>query len=204
LGVLALAAAVPASAGAGQETCRVPRLVGLTVKAAEARARASGCRLALHGATLERAQVQTIRRQTPTRGRARAIQAWVNPLCPGSAELPGPRHEPIHTPGPPELLSGLYLDGGPLTFRSAPDCERLEGTPWAGTITVRNASGSIVAVRHVAAGHLATIPLRPGAYTITAEFDGAIVNERHAVVGPTAVEIPPHTVVRKDLALNIP
>lgn len=190
---------------AARRSCRTPKLVGLTVSAAEHRASAAGCELRLHGATLERPEVQTIGRQTPTHGGARRVSVWVNPLCPGSAELPGPRNEPTRTKGVGELITGLYLVGGPLTFRSALDCEALEGTPGAGTIIVIDpATRATVATQVVTAGHLAMIPLPPGAYAITGTFAGATINGQHPTVGPTMVELPPSTIVRQDLYLSIP
>jgi hypothetical protein len=154
---------------------------------------------------VERPEVQTIRGQTPTHGAARGVSVWVNPLCPGSAELPGPRHEPIRSKGRSELITGLYLDGGPLIFRSAANCEALEGTPGAGTVTVTNpATGAVLATQNMAAKHLATIPLPPGPYSVSAQFEGATINGLHPTVGPITVEIPPGTTVRQDIELSIP
>src|SRR4029077_8717898 len=110
--------------------------------------------------------------QTPRQGRhTRVVTLWVNPLCPGSAEWGSPRGEPFISTGPSELVSGLYLDGGPERFRSAPSCDSLSGEPGAGTITVTNPiTGATVASQVVKRGHLATIPLAPGTYTIQGTF----------------------------------
>jgi len=156
---------------------------------------------------VERPAIQTIlRRQAPRAGRyGTLVTLRVNPLCSGSAEWGPPRGEPFVTAGPTELISGLYLDGGPLRFRSAPRCESLSGTPGAGTITVTNpVTGSTVATRIVAQGRLAAIPVPPGTYTVTGTFGGAIINGQHQHSLPKTVRIPPERTVRQDLVLNIP
>lgn len=128
-----------------------------------------------------------------------------NRLCSGSGDWGPPRKEPLRTPGPTRLISGLYLDGGPHRFRSAPRCSSLSGTPSAGTITVTDpASGAIVASATVANGKLAKIPLPPGAYMITGTFADAFSNNQHMQSLPRAVTIPSGQTVRQDVSVSIP
>lgn len=185
--------------------CTVPALTGLTVAAARRRTARSGCRLRLRGARVERAEVQTIRRQTPRPGRRRhVVSAWVNPLCPGSAALGPPNGEPFVSPGPTGLVSGLYLSGGPLLMRSAPLCTSLSGTPTAGTITVSDpTSGAVIATRTVESGQLARIPLPAGTYTLVGTFADAYSNNQHISSRPLTVSIPPGRTVRQDVVANI-
>jgi hypothetical protein len=157
-----------------------------------------------------RADTQTVARTQSHRG---GITAWVNPLCPTMAEPGPPRGEPKVTRGQTALVSGLYLAGGPLRFRSVPDCSKIVGTPGAGTVTVRdpqqtgapaNGAGALVATQTVAGGHLARIPLAPGTYTVQGTFGDAIRNGEHAVSVPITVTIPAGHTVRADVALSIP
>ena len=186
--------------------CRAPRLTGLVLSVARERAEKSGCRLRLMGAAIDRASVQTIRRQSPGAGmHGRTVTVWVNPLCAGSALLPPPGGEPILTPGPTELVSGLYLDGGPLRFRSAPRCASLVGEPGPGTITVTNPmTGATVASATVANDHLARIPLPAGTYELTGTFAGSTINGQPAQSFPVTVHIPVGRTVRLDVVLNVP
>ncbi len=186
--------------------CRVPRLTGLVLSRARERAARAGCSIRLAGAPVRQPQVQTIRSQAPRRGgHARAVTVWVNPLCGGSA-LEGPGlSEPLLTAGPTELISGLYVVGGPLRLWSEPRCRPRPGTSSPGTVTVRDpADGSIVATQTVARGQLASIPLAPGTYTIQGTFGEATINGRAAESFPRTVEIPPGKTVRQDVFLNVP
>lgn len=177
------------------QRCEVPKLTGLTLFWARKRAARAGCKLRLTGATVENAIIQTVAKQSPHPGsHRRSVTLWINPLCVGSAFLGPPEGEPFLTPGPSELVSGLYLAGGPITRTSEPKCPT-SGTPEAGTITVSDpATGATVAMQTVARGQLATIPLPPGNYTIV----GALVGQ-HPQVGPVQVTIPTGETVRQDL-----
>ncbi len=186
--------------------CRVPRLKGLVVAVARERAAKAGCRVRLEGARLTAAHVQTIRRQAPGRGQhGRVVTIWVNPLCGGSAAAGPGIEEPLITVGPTELLSGLYVVGGPFRQWSEPHCTYRPGEPGAGTITVREpAGGAIVASQTVTAGHLATIPLAPGTYTLEGTFGEATINSQAGKSFPTTVQIPPGKIVRQDVFLDVP
>jgi hypothetical protein len=186
--------------------CRAPRLAGLVLSVARERAAKAGCHVRLVGAPVERPAIQTIRRQSPGAGQhGRILTVWVNPLCSGSAESGAPAGEPFLTQGPTELVSGLYLDGGPLRFRSAPRCSSLSGSPGAGTITVTNpATGAIVVTKTVANGQLAKIPLSPGIYTISGTFTNAFSNGQHMQSFPQTVTISPGKTTRQDVSVNIP
>ena len=186
--------------------CRVPRLAGLVLSVARKRAAKAGCRIRLQGAHVTTPQVQTIRTQTPRAGRhGRVVTVWVSPLCSGMGAEGPDINEPRVTAGPTELVSGLYVVGGPLALWSEPRCTPHPGEPGAGTITVRDpVNGAVVASQTVTRGHLATIPLAPGTYTIQGTFGSATINEQPGQSFPATVEIPPGKTVRQDVFLNVP
>ncbi len=188
------------------KACHAPHVTGLVLSVARARARKAGCHLRLLGATVERPEIQTIRRQTPKAGRrGRVVTVWVNPLCSGSALAGPPAGEPLVTPGPTELVSGLYLDGGPERSRSVSRCASLSGEPGPGTIAVTDpVTGATVATKTVASGHLATFPLPAGTYTISGTFGGATINGQPGRSFPQTVQIPPGKTVRQDVVLSVP
>ncbi len=184
--------------------CHAPRLTGLTVEVARQRAKHAGCRLHLKGASLEQASIQTVERQSPAAARRGSrVTVWLNPICEGSAGYGPAISEPRVTVGPTELISGFYLDGGPLRPFSTPRCERPEPKPEAGTVEVTDASGTIVARTTSTSGRFVKIPLPAGSYTIEGTFLEATINEVH----PTRVEsvvIPDGHTVRQDFSLSIP
>jgi hypothetical protein len=99
-----------------------------------------------------------------------------------------------------ELISGLFLDGGPL--RRARQCR--PGVPFPGTITVTSAAtGKVVANDKVASGHLAKIRLVAGAYTITGTFADAFSNNEPIKARPRTVTIAAGTTVRQDVEASI-
>jgi hypothetical protein len=185
--------------------CRVPHLTGVVVAVARRRLTKAGCRVRLLGASVKRPDIQTIGRQGASPGeRRRAVTVWVNQLCSGSADPGPPRGEPFVTPGPTELISGLYLAGGPHRFRSAPRCDSIAGTPGPGTIAVTNpATGETVTIT-VTRGHLAMIRLPAGTYSVVGTFAGAVRNGQHIRSFPKTVTIPAGRTVRQDAVVNIP
>jgi hypothetical protein len=194
------------AAHAHSSTCRVPRLTGLVVVAARERVAKAGCHIRVLGAPLERPETQTIRRQNARPGQLRRnVTVWVNPMCWGSSALGPRKREPIVTPGPSELVSGLYLVGGPPRHWSAPTCDSLVGTPGAGTITVTDpASGVVVASVTVGEGQLARLALPPGTYTVVGTFAHAFTGTQHTQSRPRSVAIPARTTVRQDVSVDIP
>jgi hypothetical protein len=186
--------------------CSVPRLTSLVLSLARERAAKAHCKIRLEGASVSLPPVQTIRAQTPAEGHhARVLTLWLNPLCSGSAAAGPGLNEPLITAGPTELVSGLYVVGGPLTRWSEPRCKPHPGEPRAGTITVTDAAnGAIVASQAVSRGQLATIPLAPGKYTIRGTFANATINERLAQSFPTTVEVSAGKTVRQDVFLGVP
>jgi hypothetical protein len=186
-------------------TCRVPRLTGLVLSVARERTAKAGCRIRLAGTHVQAPGVQTIRRQTPRDGRhGRVVTVWVNPVCSGSAAAGPGISEPLLTTGPTELISGLYIVGGPLRLWSEPRCMPRPGESGAGTVTVRDlANGSIVASQTVTRGRLATIPLTPGTYTIQGTFANATINSQPGESFPTTVEIRAGKTIRQDVFLNV-
>lgn len=185
-------------------TCRVPRLIGLTLSVARERAAHAGCALRVKGAALEQARIQTVERQSPPAGgHASSVTVWLNPFCHGSAAYGPGLDEPVLTPGPTELVSGFYLDGGPLERFSDPGCKRPAPAPAAGTVEVVNASGTVVATQTSTYGYFAEIPLPAGSYTITGTFLDASINGVHPKSSESVV-IPPGNTVRQDFVLNVP
>jgi hypothetical protein len=174
--VATLAAAVTIASAAiattpRQSGCVTPRFVGLTERAAAHRAHAAGCIVHLTGAALKQATVQTVAAQAPAPGaRSILVRLTLNPLCFGAA-LTGPPHNQGMRPGPTELITGLYLVGGPVLPYSSPHCRRRPGrpgTPVAGTIDVLDPSGgTVVASRTVTRGRLVTFRLTPGHYRVS-------------------------------------
>jgi hypothetical protein len=203
-------AAVAPARRARHACARVPSLIGLSLSAARHRAARAGCRLQVREAgnsqIIEKQSyapnaAQTVVRQSPRAGRmGRTVTVWLKPLCAQSAEPGPPAGEPFVKSGPTELVSGLYLDGGPLSF--VPRCG--PGTPTAGTITVTSpTTGAVVASDNVANGQLATVPLAPGTYTITGTFAHAFVNNQPIETLPLQVTIPAGDTVRQDVVANI-
>jgi hypothetical protein len=99
--------------------------------------------------------------------------------CPHPS-IPVPPNEPVYRTGPTELVSGLYIQGGPVP---PPPCKPKPRGPYAGTITVSSAStGMAVASQSVNNGHLAHIPLARGKYTVSGKFAGGGVTTFSATV----------------------
>ncbi len=146
------------------------------------------------------ATIQSIRSQTPRPGHVtRLLTVIVNPICPSSSNIGPPPGEPLETPGPTELDTGLFIEGGAFIYRSAPNCKELTGTSLAGTITVTNSAGTVIADNvTVGAGQLLKIALSAGEYTITGVLAGG--NK----LGPKTVTVPAGEVVRQDLVLLVP
>jgi hypothetical protein len=208
----AMLCAVPAGAGAHpaaharrRSGCRVPRLTALTLDVALHRALHAGCRLRVKGAHVRQPGIQTVRRQSPAGGtRAAGVTVWVNPLCTGSVAPGPPAGEPILTPGPTELVSGFFIQGGPIRIFSSPGCSSPQASPGAGTVEVIDPStGAVVASQSSASGQFATIPLPAGSYTIVGTFPNAILNGEHAMQ-TLSVSIPPGYSVRQDFTLAVP
>jgi len=197
---ITLSPARDAGATLTSSTCHAPRVLGLTVAAARARSRSSGCHVRFVGAAIRMTRVQTIRSQSARPGQVTTLLTLrVNPLCPGSAFLGPPPGEPLLSPGPTELDVGLFIEGGAFIYRSAPVCRNLVGTSSAGSITVTNAGGVAIANKvALVAGQLLKITLDAGTYTLTGVFAGG------NLVGPLKVVVPSGDVVRQDLVLNVP
>ena len=199
----------------GSDTCRVPRLTGLTLAKARALAARAGCQIRVSGAPILTLPPQQhvhvsgsqgqrrIARQAPRAGReGHPIKIWLVAECAEQA-LPGPpAGEPFVTVGPTELISGLYLGGGPFLIRPGP-CR--QGVHGAGTIAVISpTTGATVARATVASGQLATIPLAPGSYTIEGTFADATVNGVPIQSAPQTVTIPAGMTVRQDVGASVP
>ena len=186
------------------KVCHAPQLRGLTLEVARLKAAKAGCKLRLKGAAVKQPEVQTVDRQSPSDGRhSSTVTVWLNPFCFGSAAYGPGIAEPTVMPGPTELVSGFYLDGGPLARFSAPDCKRPEPPPGAGVVEVITATGALVATQTSTTGHLVKIPLPAGSYTIRGTFLNATINGTH----PTETQsltIPTGHTVRQDFFLSVP
>jgi hypothetical protein len=127
------------------------------------------------------------------------VSLSVNPLCPGPAGLGPPPGEPIEKPGATELITGLFLEGGPLVNRSAPVCKDLVGKSTSGTITVVNSVGTVLANNMaLTAGQLLYVNVQPGVYTVSGKLSG------DTALGPITVNVPSGEIVRQDLVLQAP
>jgi hypothetical protein len=210
LAVVAVGRASPQHVAAGR--CRqVPRLTGLTLAKARQLAAESGCRIRVAGAPIlgpygQRVRVsggedeRRIARQAPRPG-GQSIDVWLVPECAEMGAPGPPPGEPFVKHGPTELISGLYVAGGP--FEVFPGRCR-KGIPGPGTITVTDsASGATVARTTVARGQLATIPLAPGTYAIDGTFSDATINGK-PMTSSASVTIPPSRTVRLDIIASVP
>jgi hypothetical protein len=118
------------------------------------------------------------------------------PTCP-MPRIPLPAVEPRVLAGPTELVSGLYLQGGPLPRAG---CRPEPRGPLAGTLTVYSArTGRRVARETLrSAGHLFAIRLRPGTYRLTAAEPGGLRTRAQTV------RIPADRTVRQDVFIDVP
>ena len=133
--VLSVAAMSAGPATGVRSACHVPRITGLTLSVAREPAAHAGCTLRVKGAALKQSSIQTVDRQLPAAGgRSSSVTLWLNPFCRGSAAYGPGLKEPVVRPGPTELVSGFYLDGGPLALFSAPGCKRPAPPPGAGIV----------------------------------------------------------------------
>lgn len=107
-----------------------------------------------------------------------------------------PAHEPHITPGRSGLVAGIYVQGGAII----PGCTMRPRGPYAGTVTVFNAStGARVASETLHAdGRLFRIALAPGTYEVRARERGGLR------IGPLTVTIPRGHRVRDDLFVDVP
>jgi hypothetical protein len=181
-------------------TCHAPRMTGLTVTKARERAKVAGCRLRFVGPALRVSDVQTIRTQSVLPGHpGSVVTLLVNPLCSGAA-LPGPpAGEPIIKSGPTELITSLFLDGGPLSLWSARTCKARVGKSSAGTITITNSVGTVIANNmKLSAGQLLYVNVPAGVYTITGTYSNGLS------AGTINVSVTAGEIVRQDLVLDVP
>jgi hypothetical protein len=103
------------------------------------------------------------------------------------------------TQGQTELITGLFIEGGPLAERSAPVCKDLVGKSSTGTITITNSVGTVIANNMaITAGQLLYVNVTADQYTISGVFANG------GAVGPTTVTVPDGEVVRQDLTLDVP
>jgi hypothetical protein len=146
------------------------------------------------------AQVQTIRTQNVRPGHVtRVVTLTVNPLCAGAADNGPPAGEPIVKPGPTALISGLFLEGGPLFLRSAPNCKNVAEKSSPGWITVTDSAGIVLVNKmELTTGQLLYVKVPAGRYTLTGVLS---VNNQ---VGPITVNVPAGKTVRQDLTLDAP
>jgi hypothetical protein len=184
---------------------RLPALRGLALAAARVKAARSGCRLRVRNPGSSDDDLRLVADARLHRDRhGPFVEVRLDPLC-YSMGAPGPPPgEPIVKAGPTQLISGLFLAGGPLEMYSAPTCSRV-GTPSPGTITVTDATtGATVATQAVASGGLATFPLPPGNYVIAGTFGNATVNGAPITTAPQTVTVSSGYTVREDVVADIP
>ncbi len=175
----------------------------------DAGARASSVAVWLRPKTNQRSQTGQTAPSSPSTQVSPSQPEEPRPPCWGSAEFGPGISEPLLTPGPTELVSGFYLDGGPLVGFSAPGCKRPAPPPGGGTVEVFSESGTLVATQTSENGQFAEISLPPGSYKITGTFLGATICTGIAAttcVHATQTEwvvIPAGDTVREDFVLQI-
>jgi hypothetical protein len=118
-----------------------------------------------------------------------------SPAC-SAPTVPLPAHEPQLTPGPTELVTGLYIQGGAYIV----GCPQQPRGPYAGTLTVHGGRTGRVVARETLRrpGSLFVVPLSPGRYTLSATGASGLRAE------PQMVMIPRHTTVRQDVFVDVP
>jgi len=197
---VSLTATSSAAGASARLSCRVPRMTGLTVSVARTRARAAGCSLRFTGARVQVPTIQTIHTQSVRPGLvAREISVSVNPLCQSSGNPGPPPGEPILKPGPSEIITGLFIEGGAVIERSAPNCKTPVGKSDGGNITITNSAGTVIANNMaLTAGQLLYVNVPAGTYAVMGVFAGG--NK----VGPITVTVPSGEIVRQDLVLDVP
>jgi hypothetical protein len=129
---------------------------------------------------------QIVASQTPAAGgHTGAVTVSLKPLCAQSAQ-PGPdMRGPTSSQGPTELVSGMFLAGGPTV--TSPRCRH--GVPSGGLLTVTAANGQVVARREVRSGRFGVFPLKPGAYVLAGTISGSAVGRR---LPPQPVNVAAH------------
>jgi hypothetical protein len=208
---LALAAvasgALPGATAAapGQQGCVAPDVVGVSLAMARQALSASGCavqvrQLPAHGQFVTPGSPdgrQIVATQSPPAGgHAGGVRISLQPLCAQPAQ-PGPdARGPTSSQGPTELVSGLFLAGGPVL--TSPHCRH--GVPSNGVLTVTTAGGHQVARRAVHAGRFGVFPLKPGAYMLVGTLSGP-AGERQ--LAPQPVKIEAHRTTHLNLVAEV-
>ncbi|MGO9488238.1 MAG: hypothetical protein ACLQBB_04320 [Solirubrobacteraceae bacterium] len=209
LAAMAGGALVPGTtAAAAPRGCQTPEVVGVNLTMARQVLSASGCQVLVrqlsgHGRYVTPSSPQgqqLVGRQSPGAGRrSAAVTIWLKPLCSQSA-APGPAEPgPAVTKGGTELISGLFLSGGPLV-RSV-QCR--SGVPSAGTITIASPDGRVIVSRSVGDGRLAIFPLPPGRYEVEGSFAEARSNGAPLRATPVPVTITAQRTTRLNLVGQI-
>jgi hypothetical protein len=212
LAAIAGGAAVPAATAAETSTsgCLTPEVVGVDLAMARQALVSSGCnvqirQLPAHGELVTPSPPdgrQLVARQRPLRGvRTPDVTLWLEPLCAQPAQ-PGPRRRgPVTSAGPNELISGLFVQGGPL--QRAPHCRI--GVPAGGVLTVSSASGGrVIARRSVRPGHYGIFPLSPGRYLLAGTLARAGGEAGPSQLGPELVTIARNRTTRLNVVVPVP
>ncbi len=121
---------------------------------------------------------------------------------PPDPDLEGPVLFARLTPGPTELVSGLFVGAYPPPRRTLEPCEERDVGLGPGTVEVRNSSGELVASQPSGETHFAEITLPPGTYQVTATFLGVKDNGEHPQEAES-VTIPAGYSVRKDFLVEL-
>lgn len=88
--------------------------------------------------------------------------------------VPVPSNEPVYRAGWTGVVSGMYVQGGPVP---PPPCQAQPRGPYAGTIRVMNLhTGRLLARQSVSDGHLAHIHLAAGRYRLAGHFAGGFTS----------------------------
>jgi hypothetical protein len=110
--------------------------------------------------------------------------------------IPVPPNEPVYRSGPTALVTGLYIQGGPVP---PPPCKPQPRGPYAGTVRVTDRrTGRVVASQSVKDGHLAHIRLAVGRYKVTGHFSGG------ATAPAVKVRVRAGRRVRQDIFEDVP
>jgi len=198
---------VPASTGAdpGRRACVAPDVVDVRLARAREVLLASGCAVGTRQMPAGGGDLftppspdgrQMVGAQSPGAGaRTGSVTVSLRPLCSQPA-APGPdtRRASV-AKGPTELVSGLFVEGGPL--RISPRCRH--GEPSPGVLTVMRTDGTTISTRSVRAGRYGVFPLKPGSYLIS----GALAGKGSAPATALPVTVAAHSTTHLDIVTAV-
>ena len=116
--------------------------------------------------------------------------------CGPPPAVPEPATEPVVTTGATEIITGIYLEGGPIPL---PGCTQQPIGPQAGTVEVLlPGSTQVVASAAVGEGQLAVLVVPPGTYSVES------TSQDLGQPFPVTVTVAAGQTVRQDINIPVP